>query len=134
MKFPNIWITALVLTTSSHAWDVTAYPDVYKCKVQSGGSYRVYRGTDSEVCHNMGGGDVGASCRQFHDGGGSYEDCSSELIPSASVQVGGSPQCKFYTHTDCRGVATTVEPDGGNVCSKGDYLSWACVGSWLLSL
>ncbi|KAI0530198.1 hypothetical protein GGR58DRAFT_494332 [Xylaria digitata] len=126
MKFTSILITALGLATSSAAWDVTAYPYVRKCNVQSDGSYRVYRGTDSETCHNMGGGDVGASYRQFHYGGGSYEDCSSELITLASVQVGGSPQCKFYTHTNCRGIATTIEPNGENVCSEGAFLSWAC--------
>ncbi|KAF2971702.1 hypothetical protein GQX73_g1826 [Xylaria multiplex] len=126
MKFTSILITALGLATSSTAWDVTAYPYVSECNVLSDGSYRVYRGTDSETCHNMGGGDAGASCRQFHYGGGSYEDCSSELITPASVQVGGSPQCKFYSHTNCRGIETTIEPDGGNVCSEGAYLSWAC--------
>ncbi|KAH8165606.1 hypothetical protein CIB48_g2644 [Xylaria polymorpha] len=126
MKFTSILITALGLATSTAAWDVTAYATANKCRVSSDGSYRVYRGTDSKTCHNMRGGDSGATCRQFHYGGGSYEDCSSELVTPRSVQVGGSPQCKFYTHTDCRGIATTVEPDGGNVCQKGGFLSWAC--------
>ncbi|GAW23503.1 hypothetical protein ANO14919_130620 [Xylariales sp. No.14919] len=126
MKFTGVLIAGLGLATSAVAWDVTAYQDANKCRPASDGSYRVYRGTDSETCHNMRGGDSGATCRQFYYGGGSYEDCSSELITPLSVQVGGSPQCKFYTNTDCRGIATTIDTNGENVCSKGGYLSWAC--------
>ncbi|KAI0420318.1 hypothetical protein F5X98DRAFT_333123 [Xylaria grammica] len=126
MKCTSFLIAALGLAASSAAWDVTAYPYVYDCNVDPNGSYRVYVGTDSKTCHNMAGGDAGASCRQFTNGGLSHQDCSSALVTPASVLVRDSNQCKFYTHTDCRGVATTVEPGDEIVCRSGAFQSWAC--------
>lgn len=130
MKCTGLLIAALSLATSSAAWEVTAYPYVYDCNVASDGSYRIYDGTDSKTCHNMAGGDAGASCRQFSNGGFSHGDCSSALVIPASVVVSGSNQCKFYTHTGCTGVATTVSPGNGNVCQSGAFQSWACVSLW----
>ncbi|KAI1363185.1 hypothetical protein F5Y08DRAFT_340922 [Xylaria arbuscula] len=128
MKCTSLLIAALGLATYSAAWDVTGYPYVSDCNVASDGSYRVYLGTDSKTCHNMAGGDAGASCRQFTDGGFSHGDCSSALVTPASVLVSGSNQCKFYLHPGCTGVATTVEPGDENVCRSGAFQSWACVG------
>lgn len=114
---------AISLTLLSMAWNVADYEYVDDCDPSSDGSYRSYWGDDSRTCHDFAQGDVSATCRQFHNGGAKWEDCTSEIKISASVVVTDTNACEFFTDTSCRGLSKVVRASD---CTEGAFKSFAC--------
>lgn len=123
MKITILTTFAISLTLLSMAWNVADHEYVDDCDPSSDGSYRSYWGDDPRTCHDFAQGDVSATCRQFHNGGAKWEDCTSEIKISASVVVTDTNACEFFTDTSCRGLSKVVRASD---CTEGAFKSFAC--------
>ncbi|KFG81321.1 hypothetical protein MANI_024032 [Metarhizium anisopliae] len=101
--FSTSLVAVSVLAGFSYAWDVTSYRYISDCRVHDDGAYRYYEGSDSKTCHNLAGGDSGASCTQYTNGGDHHANCDGNMVVPGSIYVGGDTRCAFFTDTNCRG-------------------------------
>lgn len=128
MKLSTFAPLALALASSAFAWIVNDYAEVTDCNIINTDAYfREYDGTDSNACHNFGAGESGSTCSQ-HSGLGDVASCTDDLVVSGSVLVRDSPQCEFFTASDCAG-SSRIVADG--YCVTGAYSSFSCVSELL---
>ncbi|QLI71171.1 uncharacterized protein G6M90_00g077260 [Metarhizium brunneum] len=78
--FSTSLVAVSALAGFSYAWDVTSYRYISDCRVHDDGAYRYYEGSDSKTCHNLAGGDSGASCTQYTNGGDHHANCDGERV------------------------------------------------------
>ncbi|KAJ5639224.1 uncharacterized protein N7484_007086 [Penicillium longicatenatum] len=128
MKLATLAPLAIALASTTFAWIVNDYADVTDCNIiNTNAVFRSYEGTDSNACHNFGAGESGSTCSQHTME--VEENCTDDLLISGSVLVRDSPQCEFFTASDCAGSARVIA--SGN-CLTGEYASFSCVSELLL--
>ena len=133
MKLSTFAPLALAMASSAFAWIVNDYAEVTDCNIidtdanEADAFFREYNGTDSNICHNFDGGEPGSTCSQ-HRTEGEVSNCTDDFVVSGSVTILDSPQCEFFTASDCAGSSRIVAL---GYCVTGEFLSFSCVSELL---